>query len=199
MPPYKTSCPILSWCNKKTLPTILRYWDVGHYQLNSPKYELSAQHQLCVLQGKRIMDIDCRWLQQATMWIQSPEYDSIISSVSSCQSHLGGLSAEGHATRGQSTHQRTSRDSTVPIMFLLFPNSWAQQGRVGDPFYSHWICWFVDARLYLEPPFHSQKAPGFELLQEKVNPILEAMKPPHFLVWVWASAGNSVELWWNPE
>lgn len=103
---------------------------MGHYQLNSPKHEPSAQHQLCALQGKRRMDIDCRWLQGATMWIQSPEYDSITSGVSSCQSHLGGLSAQGHAARGQSTQQRTSRDSPMPIMLLLFPNSWGQQGRV---------------------------------------------------------------------
>ena len=70
------------------------------------------------------------------MWIQSPEYDSIdISGVSSSQSHISRLSAEGHAARGQSIQQRTSRDSPVPITLLLLPYSQAQQGRVRDPFY----------------------------------------------------------------
>lgn len=51
------------------------------------------------------------------MWIQSPEYDSIdISGVGSCQRHLTELSAEGLAARGQSTRQRTSRDSPVPMV-----------------------------------------------------------------------------------
>lgn len=70
------------------------------------------------------------------MWMQSPEYDSIdTSGVSSCQSHIGSLSAEGHAARGQGAQQRTSKESPGPIMLSLLPRSWAQQGKVRDPLY----------------------------------------------------------------
>lgn len=68
------------------------------------------------------------------MRMQSPEYDSIdTSGVSSCQRRTGSLSAEGHAARGRSAQQRTSRDSPGPVMLVLLPRSWAQQGRVWDP------------------------------------------------------------------